>query len=289
VKTPFRIFRQEFAFEESLAAIQAAAPLESREHRIKAIVDVLPQPSFKTKERIAAKIIQRYFGGRRRSDAAPEFAGLLLSTRDSSVQRQLMLYRTARVDRIVWAVAAEVFYPYFVAKTYPRGFDEAGFRIVNTGTLFDSDDLVSARFVQEFARKQWGFRSASTINLALRVLKGGGVLRPVAASAEAHRSIAYLPTYASVSPEAFCYFLAGDLFSGLRRVDAHALDKVHNAPFVKLFMLRRPLVDSIMGDAAKRGWLRLQRKGRAASVSLQAASTADLVGMLTQGSGPRTG
>lgn len=281
MKRTFRIFCQEFAFEDSLAGIKAAARLRDRSQRISAIASILPQASPKTKERLAAKIIQRYFGGRRKADAAPHFADLVLRLRDSSVQRELMLYRTARVDRIVGAIAQEIFYPYFVAKTYPKGYNESDFRLANTATLFDSDDVISSRFVQEFARRRWGFNSSSTINLALRVLREGGVLRSVGPRRSPKRSLAYLPTYAGLSPVTFCYCLACE-FSLQDSFEAPTRDKVHNADFVKLFLLGPPVVDSILAEARRRGWLRLAGTGSAARVHLAAPTSRELVKLLAK-------
>jgi hypothetical protein len=277
----FPTFSQEFAFEDSLAAIRTASRFMDRAARVQAIASVLPQASAKTKERLAAKIIQRYFGGRRRADADPHFWKLVLALDDRSTQRELMLYRTAAVDRIVAAISADVFYPRFVAKTYPAGYDESSFRLANTGALFDSDDVITAEFVREFAAKRWAFTSERTVNLSLRILREGGVLCSIASAQATGRSLAYLPASRSISPVTFCYCLASQFRSNDSALPP-TLDKVHNADFVKLFLLPRPAVDSLIRESGRRGWLRVEGSGSARQVALVAKGAEELISLLTR-------
>lgn len=175
-------FGQEFYPYESLRAIKFADKTRICDRRalIEHIASDLSQPSEMTRLRIAAKLVQRYFEHSKTDIAPPPqlqpFIRLTSRSRRADAQIELLFLRLSQVDRIVGAIARELFYPVCVLGTAPDGIAESSFAARNGSQLLSTTPILTRAFVLEYARDKWSFTNRSTIDRALRVLQGAGLI-----------------------------------------------------------------------------------------------------------------
>ena len=269
-------FGQELYPDEAAQALRLALQAATRAELREQLAAALPQPSEKTRGRIADKLIQRLIPVQKGHVVVAPFVRLAANIIDTQARTELIYYRTAQTDAVVAALAAEVFYPYFVQGRPPKGFSAAQFRFINTGALFDFDDVITRSFIAAYARDSWGFRSGPTLMRALRVMREAGVIEAVPTVPGGARQPAYaiaphtmrLPTFA------FCVY---EEFAA-RRSPALALDQIQNARFAKLFVVRPMDVAALAEDARRRKLL--TRSGGAAPRYAPVADLEGLVDML---------
>ncbi|MCX6375918.1 MAG: hypothetical protein NTU88_07815 [Armatimonadetes bacterium] len=245
----FATFGQELYFEESIRAIESFFDDIEPDHLSAKIASTLQQPSEATRLRVASKIVQRCFktaDGKSRSQA---FLKLVKSCKSESNQRDLLYWRAARTDGIIAALAAEVFYPYFVLNTLPKGYDEETFRMANTATLFADDKVISSDFAVRYAKETWGFDSARTVTLALRIMKQAWMLESVSVKLGRRHVLGYYPQPHLLQPEVFAYCLYEEFMDHAPTV---SLDRIHNGDCVKLFFVSRLHADSLLRKLAGR-------------------------------------
>lgn len=249
--TEFATFGQELYFDESMQAIQALSEVCEPGHLSSKIAELLPQPSRATRLRLASKIIQRYFKPANPKSSGQAFPRMVRNTGSESARRDLLYWRTARTDRIIAALMGEVFYPYFVWNALPSGYDEAAFRMANTATLFSVDRVISRDFAIRFACDAWGFDSARTVTLALRIAKQAEILDAVMVKLMSRHVLGYYPQAHPIETDVFAYCLYEEFLDSSPTV---SLDRIHNGDCVKVFLLNRLQVDSMLKNMEKK-WL----------------------------------
>jgi hypothetical protein len=111
--------------------------LSERAAIIAAISASLPQPSEKTRRRIASKIAQRYITGRRKIiDPPPHqqpFVRLLTKHPHTPAQIELLYFQLCQTDTLVGALARDLFYPTGIERRAPQGLSESEFAVANGG------------------------------------------------------------------------------------------------------------------------------------------------------------
>lgn len=175
-------FGQEFYPYESLRAIKFADKTRICDRRalIEHIASDLSQPSEMTRLRIAAKLVQRYFAHTKTEITPPPqlqpFVRLTSRSRRADAQIELMFLRLAQVDSVVGALARELFYPVCVLGQTPRGLSGEIFAARNNSQLLATTPLLTRAFILQYAREEWNFSNRSTLDRALRVLQGAGLV-----------------------------------------------------------------------------------------------------------------
>ena len=240
-------FGQELYLDESIRAIEQFS--DDADHHLAArIAGLLTHPSEATRLRVASKIVQRFFkaaDGRSRSTA---FLKLVRTLKSDSARRDLLYWRAACTDGVIAALAAEVFYLYFVLGEPPRGYDEDSFRVANTATLFAVDRMISRDFCVRYAREMWDFDSARSVTLALRIMKQAGILDAVSMKLHRRHVLGYYPQPHPVATEVFAYCLHEEFLDDSPTV---SLDRIHNGDCVKLFFINRLQADSLLARLEK--------------------------------------
>ena len=242
-------FGQELYYEESVRAIEQFSDEAEARHVTAKIAELLPHPSRATRLRVASKIHQRFF-----KPPSTAFLKLVRNTKDETARHDLLYWRAARTDAAIAALAVEVFYPYFVLGEFPRGYDEDTFPIANTATLFAMDRVISRDFAVRFARDMWGFDSARTITLALRIMKQAGVLDSVSVKLGRRHVLGYYPQPHTLAVNVFAYCLYEEF---LDSTPTASLDRIHNGDCVKLFFINRLQADSLLGKMEKQKLIEL--------------------------------
>ena len=175
-------FGQEFYPYESIRAIKLAdkSKASDRHALIERIAAQLPQASSHTRLRIATKFVQRYLIGTRREITPPphcqSFVRLVARLRHTPTQIELLYLRLAKTDKIVGAIARELFYPVCIAGRPPDGFSSAEFAARNGGQLLAMSPLLTRAFICHYAKTRWNFHDHATIDRSLRVLQGAGLI-----------------------------------------------------------------------------------------------------------------
>jgi hypothetical protein len=269
-------FGQELYPDEAAQALRLALQAQTRAELREQLIGALPQPSEKTRGRIADKLIQRLIPIRKGHVVVSPFVRLGANIADTQARTELIYYRTAQTDAVVAALAAEVFYPYFVQGRPPKGFTAAQFRFINTGALFDFDNVITRSFIAAYARDAWGFRSNPTLIRALRVMREAGVIEavPTVPGGARQPAFAIAPHTMRLPTFSFCVY---EEFAA-RRSPALALDQIQNARFAKLFVVR-PVDVAALAEQARRRKL-LTRSGGAAPRYALVADLEGLVDML---------
>lgn len=246
------VFGQEFYFEESLRAIERIGDLPENTQLNAAIAELLPHPAESTRLRVASKIAQRFFRHGDDTSLYAPFSRFAQWLKSDSDRRDLLYWRTARTDRLIAAISAEVIYPYFVLQELPAGYDDTTFRLANRQTLLSVDRAITIDLVKDYARRAWGFESTRTITLALRIMRQARILDAASIEAGEHHVTAYFPTPHSMSPDVFAYCVYEE-FARVDRSLAVSLDRIYNADCVKLFLLTRLQGDSMLRTLEQNG------------------------------------
>ncbi len=273
----FATFGQELYFDESIRAVEMLSDALEPGHLSARVASLLPHPSKATKLRVASKIVQRLFRPANPKESIQAFPKLVVGMRNESAQCDLVYWRAARTDHIISALADEVFYPYFVLNTMPRGYDEASFRMANTATLFSVDRVVSRDFAIRFAREAWDFDSARTVTLALRIMKQGGMLDAVTVKLMRRHVLGYYPQPHAVDLKVFAYCFYEEFLDSSPTV---ALDRVYNGDCVKVFLLSRLQVDSMLKNMEKMKLIGFSAQPGGKHIRFAYASIDELVGSL---------
>ncbi|UCH34903.1 MAG: hypothetical protein JSV65_00675 [Armatimonadota bacterium] len=272
----FAAFGQELYPDEAAHALRLALDVERRADLRAQLIAALPQTSEKTRGRIADKLIQRLIPVTKGQVVVSPFVRLAASITDTQARTELIYYRTAQTDSIIAAIAAEIFYPYFVQGRAPKGFTAGQFRLANTGALFDYDNVLTRSFISAYARKTWGFRSEPTVTRALRILREAGLIEalPSAPGSPGQPAFAVRPHTMRLPTFVFCLY---EEFAA-RRSPGLALDQMQNAQFARMFIVRPVDVTAMAEDARRRKLL--LRTGGAAPRFTPATDLDGLVEML---------
>lgn len=274
----FQTFGQELYFKESLAAIKLASELKTRDELRKAIMRKLRQASSRTRLRVAEKIMQRFIATEKNEIVITPFIKLVNGSSDPRAQAELLLYQLVQTDRIVEAIASEIFYPYFILNRMPKGFTASDFRMINRPGLFEWDRVITGRFVSLYAQKNWNFTSQTTIFRALRILKQSGLLQALPGESREIGGLSFIPSPHLISLPTFAYCLHHEFSQ--RRLATVALDQIQNARFARLFLLQPLQVTALLGEAQRHKLVRREKSARGGRFSLPSADPDKLVANL---------
>ena len=245
----FAAFGQELYLDEAAQALRLALVTSTRAELRAQIVAALPQQSEKTRGRIANKLIQRLVPTEHDAIVGSPFVRLAANLRDAQARNELIYFRTAQTDAIIGAIAAEIFYPYFIQQRPPKGFSTTQFRFENTGALFDYDSVITRSFVLTYARDVWNFRSEATVIRALRILREAGLIEAFPSPPGAASQPAFSLAPHTIRLATFVLCLYEEIAA--RRSPALALDQVQNARFARIFLVR-PVDVTAMAEEARR-------------------------------------
>ena len=263
---------QELYLRESLTAVRLSLRVGNRIQLVRQLTRSLRQPSPKTRVRVAEKLIQRLVPTSGVQVVSSPLLRLVAAVDDAQAQQELIFHRAAITDRIVAALATDIFYPHFIQERAPRGMTREQFRSANTAALFELDKVVTRRFIFTYARSIWQFESEPSLTRALRILRQGGVIRPITRTEGRHRVLSFVPTARPLSEIAFDYLLYEDCL--LRRLTRPAIDQVQGAEFARIFLQTPLQVTAAMESARQRHLLRAAAGGR---FNLACESLEDLV------------
>jgi DNA-binding transcriptional ArsR family regulator len=266
-------FGQELYPDDAARALCLALETETRADLHAGLAAALPQPSAKTRTRIADKLIQRLVPVQRGKVVVTPFVRLAARTTDARARTELIYYRTAQADAVIAAIAAEIFYPYFIQARPPKGLSATQFRMANTGALFDYDNVITRPFISTYARRAWDFNSEPTLTRALRVLREAGLIEilPGPPGGARHPSFAPAPHTMTLPTFVFCLY---EHFAS-RRSPALALDQIQNADFARMFVVRPVDVTALLEQARRRKLV-----ARAGGGAPHYAPVADLDGLV---------
>jgi hypothetical protein len=213
MKSPgLKSFGQEFYPHEAARALRLAEKLKTADRALLTtrIAEQLPQTSEQTRRRLAAKIIQRYFKATRHHLAPwheQAFAQLVSKTRDATAQIELLYFQLAQTDEIVGAIARELFYPVCVLGAPPREYSRLEFAARNGLRLLETSPLLTREFILMHAREQWNFSDRATLDRALRVLLGAGLIARERMLELRGHPVAFRLAAHDVSPQTFVWAL----------------------------------------------------------------------------------
>lgn len=245
----FTVFSQELYYDESIQAIESFADAPRRRELHARIADDLPHSSAATRNRIATKIIQRYFVDSDGSYPADAFLQLVSSSRRRDIRMDLLYWRAARTDALIEAMAGELFYPYFVLGQIPHGYTESAFHMANTATLFSVDSVITRDFAIEYASRVWHFDSPRTVALALRIMRQAEILDAVSVTMGRRRVHGYYPLPHTPRSEVFAYCVYEEFLAEGPLVST---DRLRNSAFAKVFLLSGLQMDSLAKMAERK-------------------------------------
>ena len=266
---------QELYLRESLNAVRLSLRVSSRTQLVQQLTRALRQPSAQTRLRVAEKLIQRLVPTSGSQLVPSPFLRLVAETEDTQARQELIFHRAAATDRIVAALATEIFYPHFIQERVPRGMTREQFRLANTAVLFELDRVITRQFISTYARRIWQFESEPSLTRALRILRQGGVIRPLTRTEGKHRVLSFVLTARPLSEIAFDYLLYEDCLG--RRLTHPAIDQIQNAEFARIF-LQSPLQVTAAMEAARQR--HLVKAGAGGRFHLTCPSLEDLTGRL---------
>jgi hypothetical protein len=257
---PFAAFGQELYPDEAAQALRLALQAATRAELRGQIIAALPQPSLKSRARIADKLIQRLIPVEKGAVIVAPFVRLAANIADTQARAELIYYRTAQTDSIIGAIAAEILYPYFIQGRPPKGFSASQFRFANTGALFDYDNVVTRSFVVRYARDAWGFDSEQSVTRALRILREARLIEALPNPPGTARQLSFALAPHTMRLPTFAFCLYEELAGGAP--PAPPLDRIQGADFARIFIVRPQEVTALAEEARRRKLL--ARSGGAA-------------------------
>ena len=274
--SPHQSFGQEFYPYESIRALRLADKMRLTDRRVLIghIAGGLPQPSPRTRQRVAEKLVQRYFTGSRLFIAPPPhaqpFVRLVARQRHAPAQIELLYLRLAQIDTLVGALAREVFYPVCIAHRPPDGLESAVFAARNGGQLFgsggswlDENEVppqITRDFLHEYAREQWNFTNAPSLDRALRVLQSAGMIARERMSDLRGHPTAYRLSNHDVALASFVWALYDEFLPHAQRSGGVTLASgvLGVADFARTLLLSPAQVEAHCDMARRRGFLSAQ-------------------------------
>lgn len=267
----FAVFGQDFHLEESRLAITLAQQFPDRPQLRQALIAQLPQPSLKTRTRLAEKLLQRLVAADR--EIASAFLRLA-GHAGPQVQRDLIFWQVALTDALVGAVAREICYPHFVQRLLPTGMSQQEFRLANTGGLFEDDRVITRRLVFAYAEKSWQFSSRPTLSRSLRILRQAGLIEEVRAQVGRRRTSGFIQAPREVTLEAFIFWLSGLLLS---QPGWLAADEIQSGEFPRTLLLAPLQVSGLLGQGERRGLVTRRTIAGASRFSTRFTGLAEVV------------
>lgn len=251
-------FGQEFYPHEATRALRLAEKLKTTDRRAltQRIAQELPHPSEKTRHRLAAKFIQRYLASTRSRIFPPPheqpFARLVSRLRHTPALVQLLFYELCKTDELVGVLARELFYPVLIEGRAPREYSVAEFSARNGSRLFEDEPLITREFILRHACEQWNFSDRASVDRALRVLMGAGLIaRERMMNLSKHPSAFCLAEH-DLAPVPFAWAFYDEFLPRAQNGQfTIARTDVLNSGFARTFLLDHGQVDSSL-EAARR-------------------------------------
>jgi hypothetical protein len=276
MKSPgLKSFGQEFYPHEAARALRLAEKLKTADRALLTarIAAQLPQTSEQTRRRLAAKIIQRYFKATRHQLAPwreQAFAQLVSKTRDATAQIELLYFQLTQTDLLVGALARELFYPVCVLGAPPREYSRDEFAARNGQRLLETTSLLTREFIFSHAREQWEFSDRATLDRALRVLLGAGLIARERMLELRGHPVAFRLAAHDISPQTFVWALYWEYSRscGARLVP---ITEILQAPFVRTLLLAPSQIETHI-EVARRHQL-VACEGRNVRLLFQDGST----------------
>lgn len=269
-------FGQEFYPHESIRALRLADKMRLTDRRalVGHIAQSLPQPSPGTRQRVAEKLVQRYFTGSRLFIAPPPqaqpFVRLVARQRHARAQIELLYLRLTQIDTLVGALAREIFYPVCIAHRPPAGLGSAAFAARNGAQLFGLSEnwpgenemppQITRSFLHEYAREQWNFTNAPTLDRALRVLQAAGMIARERMSDLRGHPAAYRLSNHDVALPTFVWALYDEFLPHAQNSGGVMLAPgvLNVADFARTLLLSPAQIEAHCDLARKRGFLSAQ-------------------------------
>ncbi|MHB1459181.1 MAG: hypothetical protein ACYC0V_19915 [Armatimonadota bacterium] len=255
----FTTFGQELYQDVSIQAIEQFHTIKDHDLLLESISDILPHPSEKTRRRLAEKLVQRHFNGLESGSHSIPYLRLVANLSDTREKNDLIYWRTASTDKVISAIASEIFYPFFILNTIPDGYSDETFNMINTGSLFSMDRIITTDLVINYARTIWDFTSAKSIRLALRIMRQAELIDSMNTRKGRKNILGYYPNPHNISASVFAFCLYEELLIS-KSTPTPSLDQVHNSDAVKVFFMSRPQVDSMLRTLEKKGIVELMNQ-----------------------------
>ncbi len=271
-RSEFGSVRVGLHFGEAVSAAELAARGCDRTEVVEQIALLVPAADEERARRIASTLARRVMcdcgpGGDDEADGRGWPLPTLIAAAGRRLDaRHLLLYATARRERLVMAVAGEVFYPRFVLGRMPAGMSEADFAAINAGRLLETDEVITHRLVDEYARRRWRLDDPASTQCVLRILREGGALGATWISRDDGRCLGYFPTHRGPGWQVFVYALWEEFASRGRRT----VPRVHlrMMALARLFCLHGPVVDVLAERAAQEGFCAIDGRRSGGPISV---------------------
>lgn len=245
-----KTFGQEFHPHEAIRALRSAEKIktENRSELTSRIADELPQNKASTRRRIAGKLIQRYLHSSKGKIApwsTQAFAHLVAKTRHAPTQIELLYLELTKTDELVGALARELFFPVCIEGKAPSEYSEDEFAARNgSRLLLGNERLLTREFMVQHAGARWHFDSVSTLDRALRVLLGAGLIARERMTELRYHPVAFRLAQHDVSPATFAWALYDEFLSRLHDGDfLIAREQFYQADFARTLLLNRGQVE----------------------------------------------
>ena len=241
-----------------LARLALADPSPTRRELREALAAELPQRSPSTKRRLADKLLQRLasFDGEGRVLRTP-LLRLLSGVADPRTCAHLTYYQTASAEGVLGALAEQVLFPYLVNGRPPEGMGRIQFRVANATDLFESDRVVTRRFVSAYAKSVWRFSSESTLTRALRMMRQVGLIEGMERQVMGRRLTCFVRVPIRVAPTALAYALHEEFGAG----PSVRVDRVQSGRAARRFLLEPIQVLALLQELRRAGVVGLSRRG----------------------------
>lgn len=268
-------------FAEAVAAAELLAAGCARDQIVDRVAALVPAPDDDRRRRIASALLHRLQVDCAAEGRAPcPLVDLLAAAGCTLDARHLLLHATARRERLVMAVAGEVFFPRFVLGRLPDGLSERDFAALNTGRLLETDAVITHRLVDEYARRRWGFDDPASTQAALRILREGGALAATWLERGDGRCLGYFPSHRGPSWRVFVYALWEEFASRGRRTVPRA--HLRSLALAHLFCLPGPVVEALGERAAEEGFCAIDGRRSGGPIAVTHASFAEAAGELAR-------
>lgn len=277
----FTTFGQELYQDISIQAIEQFHCITDHNLLLQSISGILPQPSEKTRLRLAMKLVQRFFSGYESDKRPMPYLHLVTNLSDTQEKNDLIYWRTAETDRLISAITSNIFYPFFILNKIPDGYSEQTFNMINTGSLFIMDNIITTDFAINFAKTVWGYTSVKSIRLALRIMRQAEIIDSMHTRKGRKSILGYYPNPHGISANVFAFCMYEELLIG-KSLLTPSLDQVQSADASKLFFMSRPQVDSMLKTLEKKGVVEMVNQHGGRYVRLTVPDMDSLVKLLLE-------
>jgi hypothetical protein len=251
----YATFGQELYLRETASAagiIAQSGSWSERDGLTAQLAESLNYSSASMRTRVAEKLLQRLAAGSSVSERRFAFARLVAGIGDSEAQRELIYYAVARTDGLIGAIARDALTPYFLDGQPPRGATEDDLAKYNTGRLLTIEPMLTLPFLTWYARESFGFTSARTVALAMRILRQAGIILSVSLSGAPKRTLAYTLAPHGLSLAAFLWCLYDEFSCDPL---APSTDRIERAAFARTFVVPPAVIGARLREAEREGWI----------------------------------